>query len=768
MEAGMSDRMGLLKRLRLGMKLAGNLTDEERQILAKVLPGTYRSTPYRGSSGMLKAYSKSPWVRATVGKIADMVGSTKWMLFALRNTSGKFVKAPALQSGNLDVKAAALGSLDVEGELVPILDHPFLRLLNTANPMFPGNVGRSQTQVALELTGEAHWILEPQMIGERAVPERFWLIPSTWIQGMPTPDEPFWQLQTPTWYGQLPAEAIFRFVTPDPENPYGRGSGLMRAFGDEIDTDEYAAQYSKNFFLNRARPDLLITAANLSKSDTDRMEVSWLQQLQGFVNAHKPYFLGKKVDVTNLSQRFSDLGMGELRKWERDILVHGLGMPPEILGIIESSNRATIEAADYLMASYVVTPRLELQRSFLQFLLLPLYDERLILAYESPVQEDREYQLAVMKSRPEAFRISDWKRQAGIEPEEEDDVYLMPFNLEIRDELRPGASAATALPRAAEEHRHEIKDGACSCGYEVPKRIEMEVRTFPLLPGRKQIGGEDTAALALKLSPELQKEIIEAFTTLRNSLDLQALAAAIDAGNVEAALAIINQADIEAGMEGMRQLLREAVVLTGEAAAQVLGAALDVSITFTLTNPEAAAFLEGYGAEAVTAIGEETRAAIREALVNAYREGKTGAETAQEIREMIGLTEQMERQRERLIADMLAAGASEEEVAVFIDKWTAAKIRYRAQVIAENELVFAGNSGQEMLWDQAAREGLINPAKVQRVWIVTPDDRLCVLCQPMDGQQTGLGEPWQTEAGPVTTPNSIHVRCRCSEGLVFL
>lgn len=127
----------------------------------------------------------------------------------------------------------------------------------------------------------------------------------------------------------------------------------------------------------------------------------------------------------------------------------------------------------------------------------------------------------------------------------------------------------------------------------------------------------------------------------------------------------------------------------------------------------------------------------------------------------------MEKQKAKLISEMLEAGASAAEVREYIDKWTEAKIRWRAQLIADNELVEAGNAGQEMLWDQAASEGLIDASTAVRVWIVTPDDRLCVLCAPMDGLEASIYGPW---VHPLTgekynTPNQIHIRCRCSEFL---
>lgn len=747
--------MSLFSRIRTAFKFATPLSDMERDMIAKVIPGYTAKGIDRGVTGMLKAYSRSPWVRAVEGKIADATSSTRWLLFGYRNASGKFIKRPDLQQKNVSRKSVNVG--DYEGELVPIYDHPMLRLLNSANPLFPGSVGRKQTQISIDLTGEGYWILIPNSFEEGAqiVPEQFWFLPSTWVTEMPSATEPTWKVETPYWTGRIPAPFILRFVTPDPLNPYGRGSGIFRAFGDEIDTDEYASKHVRNFFLNGARPDLLIFGENLNPADTKRVEIEWTQSLRGFWNRHKPFFLGRKVEVRELGQKFSDMGMNDLRKWERDIIINGIGAPPELFGIVENSNRATIESADYLWARWVITPRLDLIRSTLQWGLVPLYDDRLIVGYESPVQEDREFQLNVMKARPSAFTVNDWRDMASHEPADDGDVYIMAFNEKIVADLTP-----TALPEPM---------GLSAQATETKALASPEAKALPA-PVLKQVGGPETTRLALNLSPQMEKEIAAAFKAISNQIDYRALMAAFDSGDIERALAVIAEADLPAELEYARQTIREAIVVVGESAATELGDFLGTTIAFDLNNPESIAFLEEAGAEMVSNVSEETMTALRDLLAQAYREGKTSQEVAKLIEKHIGLTARDIKTRERLIREMENAGLSQAEIEAEIDKWTAKKIKYRAKTIADNELTKAGNQGQRRLWDQAAEDGLIGKETL-RQWIVTPDDALCQLCSPMGAAEPGisivpLNLPYETPTGPVMIPSDIHVRCRCTERLL--
>jgi len=97
------------------------------------------------------------------------------------------------------------------------------------------------------------------------------------------------------------------------------------------------------------------------------------------------------------------------------------GVPPEILGITESSNKATITAATRIYMEQVIEPRLERKRAFLQKHLVPIFDESILLDYESPVPEDDEFQLAVLNSGKVPYRVNEGRRIAKLDPIEDEE-----------------------------------------------------------------------------------------------------------------------------------------------------------------------------------------------------------------------------------------------------------------------------------------------------------------------------------------------------------
>lgn len=290
--------------------------------------------------------------------------------------------------------------------------HPILDMLAKANPVMTGRTAMQVTQTYMDLKGETFWLLERNQFG---MPVAFWPLPPHWIQDTPTPDKPYYRVSFPMYQGNIPYTEIIWLKDPDPVNPYGRGIGYAESLGDELDTDEYASKHLKAWFYNRARPDLLISMEGAKRDELERAKAEWTNENQGVLKAFRAHFVNRPMQVTQLGQTFQDQQMVPLREFERNTVMQVFGMSPEILGVLESSNRSTIDAADYLMAKFVIVPRLEFLRTELQEQLVPLYDERIIIDYEDPTPGDKEFALNVAKSQPWILTLDEWRELAGRE-----------------------------------------------------------------------------------------------------------------------------------------------------------------------------------------------------------------------------------------------------------------------------------------------------------------------------------------------------------------
>jgi hypothetical protein len=197
---------------------------------------------------------------------------------------------------------------------------------------------------------------------------------------------------------------------------------------------------------------------------------------------------------------------------------------------------------------------------------------------------------------------------------------------------------------------------------------------------------------------------------------------------------------------------------------------------FDRKNPQAVAWAARHSAEMVVEITENTRLSLRMMTTLSINEGIPPYEAAKTIRKMVGLTSRDARAVINLRKKMLASpgrliyagkvpvrvprsGATAEQIASVTSRYAERLLRQRAFTIARHETMTAANEGQVQLWEQAVSRGELRRT-VRRVLIVTPDERLCPICGPLNGQERGIREPF--DAGELP----FHVKCRCTQGLV--
>ena len=232
------------------------------------------------------------------------------------------------------------------------------------------------------------------------------------------------------------------FRHPDPEQPYSRGVGTAESLGDELETDEYAAKYLKAWFFNNALPNFLVSFEGIQTAELKRAKEEWLADHRGVANAHRVHFSNGKMNAVRLDSSFRDQQIPELRRLQRDTVVQVFGVPPECVGIIENSNRSTIDAASYLYVTGVEFPRVEFLRLQLQTKLQRFYATPFALECEVAVPQDHDRRLNVMRAMPGAFALNEWRSEAGYDPLPQFDGVFPPLALPGQD----GPQANDAAP----------------------------------------------------------------------------------------------------------------------------------------------------------------------------------------------------------------------------------------------------------------------------------------------------------------------------------
>lgn len=204
---------------------------------------------------------------------------------------------------------------------------------------------------------------------------------------------------------------------------------------------------------------------------------------------------------------------------------------------------------------------------------------------------------------------------------------------------------------------------------------------------------------------------------------------------------------------------------------------------FNQVNPLASLWARDYSGRQIVQISEETRAAIRSVVHQAFEMGLAPVESARLIRPLIGLDtnrvnavmnlrariQDPANYGKKIFAGKTAirvpsGGMPAALVQKRVEQYADRLLKQRALVIARTETIDSSNEGQRQLWAQYQREGLLNRPQPRR-WITTPDDRLCPRCAALSGDVSpDIDKPYEKSGlmGP-----TAHPLCRCAQGLLM-
>lgn len=432
----MMNRLGLGSRLRIAAKaMVGSISpDQASTILGQLTPRISR--PSRSSEELPRFSERSPLLAMGMEIIgAKGVATAKWRLVYPTNRSAAKL-ARELPALTWDVRLDTIAELRRAGDLREVAEHPLLTMMERNVAELPGNELQRLSALFMEMTGEVHWLL---LRNGASAPSGALLLPTAWVRELPRAGRPAYEVAHSGWQGTIPASEILSFIRRNPANPYGRGIGILAPLIAELETDEFASDFVRGYFLNDARPPAVISAEGLTDPEITRLERWWLGKFQGFRKAWAPAFTNvRDIKVHEFSRAFGS-ETTELRERNRKFVLQYLGIPPELAGDVNESKRSTIEHADFIFAKYVQVPRLEAIRSRLQPWVEETYDERLVVTYDNPIREDREFLLSVRQAFPWAFQIDEHRAFGGAEqlgPERGGSNFPVPPGVEAREDWR--------------------------------------------------------------------------------------------------------------------------------------------------------------------------------------------------------------------------------------------------------------------------------------------------------------------------------------------
>jgi SPP1 gp7 family putative phage head morphogenesis protein len=316
-----------------------------------------------------------------------------------------------------------------------------------------------------------------------------------------------------------------------------------------------------------------------------------------------------------------------------------------------------------------------------------------------------------------------------------------------------------------------------------------------------KVGSDNPITLiAEKLEPKLRAAFLRAVKSLKDSVSLDALVEAIKTNDANQAMTILaidqkfvnalNGVGQDAGVQSFRSAIQSVFAAGAATAEEELPASIGAELSFNLMNPETVSFLEQYTFPLIRQISANTRESLRGVLIDAFKHGGHPFDQARRIKTFIGLTDTqskavlnyenalsnsdtLSQSLNRSLRDgrfdptirramRMNRGLSQDQIDKMTQRYSEKYIQYRAQTIARTETLRASNLGQRALWKQVQSQGLLDK-ETKRRWIVSGDSATCDECMDLNGEVTGIDEPFSD--GTMDPPQ--HPSCRCGQGLVF-
>lgn len=174
-----------------------------------------------------------------------------------------------------------------------------------------------------------------------------------------------------------------------------------------------------------------------------------------------------------------------------------------------------------------------------------------------------------------------------------------------------------------------------------------------------------------------------------------------------------------------------------------------------------------FAAEEVYRISERMRRAMRMEIERAFRYMRNNqvnvTTLARRIKNLgIGLTGRLQQAVYNRETALLEAGLPRYIVDRMVKRYHSQLVNYRANMIAQTEVMTAVNMGQQMVWWQAIDNGIISGSS-KRVWLTT-SGRPCPICASLDGEVVGMNQDFKTIVSSVvytTLTPPIHPHCQC-------
>jgi len=362
-------------------------------------------------------------------------------------------------------------------ELEEMTDHPVLDLFQNVNKFRNRYDLWEETGLFLELTGNCYWwVIKNQKLG---IPEEMWILPSQNVE-IVADREKFirgYAYRKGTNVLFFPESDVIHFRYPNPADMFYGMSPLVSCYSNVVMSDKIK-DFEINLMQNQARPEgYLRTEGQLNDVIYERLKDKWESRYGGERKAGKTLILESGLEYQPITFPPKDLGNLSMLKLSREEIANAFGVPISKL-TTEAVNLANAQVGEAQYQRDTILPKLTRIEEKLNEKLLPLYDENLVFAYDSPVPTDKSFELSEMQFRLGSYvsPVNEIREELGMDPVDWGDVPLAPQGigpLGSQQEASPEMPGGAPAEKPKEEEKPKLS----------PKEEEEEIKKLAKLIG---------------------------------------------------------------------------------------------------------------------------------------------------------------------------------------------------------------------------------------------------------------------------------------------
>jgi len=342
--------------------------------------------------------------------------------------------------------------------------HELLDLIQHPNPFSSFSQLLEGTAVFLELTGRAYWNIARDKRGRI---QELWLLRPDLVKAKVKEDTAgditiTYEYRVKGKKRFFSSEEIVPFYYFNPSNSTlpvpTDGISPLEASELAVQTLEAANQWNRDFFKNGAVPDgVLVTETVLPPEERSRLIRQFESRHKGAGNYRKTGSLPRGVDYKTIGTTSRDMEYSELYKLMRDEILTIFRVPKSILGITDGTiNRATAETQEYVFAKRVIEPKVKRIMSSINKNLVSLFDDNLVLDFESIIPNDKERDVTITSGAVGAgiMTINEARELLDLEPIKGGDSTYTPLSVvpQLTKEKQKGMSKKKSLIGNEEVH----------------------------------------------------------------------------------------------------------------------------------------------------------------------------------------------------------------------------------------------------------------------------------------------------------------------------